>query len=307
MNAEELEREREQEEVKTYCRRLLLTADIKDVYPTPVDRIVEAAELVKSNDLTLLDIKPEVLPRRIWKRLKGSITDIISIVRAGLFPKEKTIFINPNAPTASIPFATLHECVHSILPWQNKTFNYLDDEYSLDPKTRSRFEREANLGGAYLLWQGEDFIKKAADMSVSAATPVSLANLFGGSIHSSMRYYVENHGAAVGLLVFYTDRKKNFFERYSYRFFGASRKFKDIFGPKSIFLSKDEMNVLLTREQDMDLYWEGEINLSIDNESYLFKFSGYETPYNIFIIIVQDKIARKYGKAIVVIKSLTTH
>ena len=306
MNAEEAERKREQDDVKSYCDRLLQTAEVRGVYPTPIDKIVEAAELVKSGDLTLLEIKEEVFPQRIWRLLKSSLSDLISDVRAGLFPKEKIIFINPNTPTASVPFVTLHECVHNILPWQRKTFIYLDDEKTLDPQARHRFEREANFGASYLLWQGEVYVKKSLDMPISAATPVSLANLFGGSIHSSMRYYVENHRAPVGLLVFQSNNINgspvDLLNRHRLRYFKASQSFKSRFAIQNFSFSKADISILLTRTREIDLYWKGEIMLNINNDFVLFEYSGYETPYNIFIILAQHKSVRRYGKPIVVIK-----
>lgn len=305
MNADEAERKREQDEIKHYCDRLLQTADVSDVYPTPIDRIVEAAELVKTGDLPLSLIKEEALPQRFWKLIKNSLSDLASIVRAGLFPKEKTIFINPKAPTASIPFVTLHECVHSILPWQQKTFVYLDDEKTLDPQTRYKFEREANFGAGYLLWQGENYIKKGLDMPLNVATPVYLANLFGGSIHSSMRYYVENHKAPVGLLVFQPNSNTSFdlLNRYRLRYFASSINFRERFVDRNFSFKEADINILLTRPSGFDLYWYGEILLDINNETVLFEYSGYETPYNIFILLAQSKITKRYGKPIVILNS----
>jgi hypothetical protein len=309
MNAEEAERKREQDEVKLYCDRLLRTAAVKEVYPTPVDKLVEAAELVKSGDLALLEIKEEVFPQRLFRKLKSSLSDLISLVKAGLFPKEKTIFINPGTHASSIPFVTLHECVHNILPWQKKTFIYLDDEKTLDPEARFRFEREANFGASYLLWQGEDYVKKSLDLPINVATPISLAKLFGGSIHSSMRYYVENHRAPIGLLVFQRTNDgvapANLFNRHQLRYFSASAKFKERFGLQGFTLGKTDINILLTRPRELDLYWNGEIILDINNDSVLFEYSGCETPYNIFIILVQTNSARRYGKPIVIIEYST--
>lgn len=248
MNAEEAERKRVQGEVKAYCNHLLETAGVRNVYPTPIDKIVEAAELVKSCDLSLLEFKGEVFPQSIWRRFKSSLSDLISLVKAGLFPKEKTIFINPNTPGASVPFATLHECVHSILPWQQKTLIYLDDKKSLDSQTRYQFEREANFGGSYLLWQGEDYIKKSLDMPITTATPVFLANLYGGSIHSSMRYYVENHQAALGLFIFKINSiASEIVDRYQLQYFVASQSFKNQFTSRSFSLGKADISDLLMR------------------------------------------------------------
>lgn len=301
MNVEEAERLRERDDVKSYCNRLLRTADVKDVYPTPVDRIVEAAELVKSGDLTLLEIKEEVFLQRMWKRLKVSLSDLVSVIRGGLFPTEKTIFINPNTPSASVPFVTLHECTHHILPWQQKTLIYLDNDKTLDSQTRYRFEREANFGGSFLLWQGEDYIQKSLDMPITTATPVFLANLFGGSIHSSMRYYVENHKAPLYLLVF---RSKGITAdlsgRYHLQYSIASEDFKNRFGCQPFSLSRTDRTVLFERSNNFDLDWSGEILLSVENVPVRFDFFGYETPYNVFIIMSLKNYTRRYGKPIVV-------
>lgn len=101
-NVRELERQRQIAEVKMYCERLLQTAAAKEVYPTPVDRLVEAAELVKSGDSALLELREDAFPQRLWRKLKGSLSDLLSVVKAGLFTREKTIFINPNTHAASM-------------------------------------------------------------------------------------------------------------------------------------------------------------------------------------------------------------
>lgn len=302
-DAKELERQRQIAEVKTYCERLLQTAAAKEVYPTPVDRLVEAAELVKSGDSALLELSEDAFPQRLWRKLKGSLSDLLSVVKAGLFTREKTIFINPNTHAASVPFATLHECVHNILPWQKDTFVFLDSEKTFDPKTRYRFEREANCGGSYLLWQGDDYVKRAHDMPITTATPVNLADLYGGSIHSSMRYYVENHREPLILLVVKDNGPSaNGTGRYTLQYPVTSQAFKSRFGNAPVSLRNDDDHVLFRRANALNLYWEGETYINLEGERHSFLFFGYETPYNIFVVLTPKKVARRYGKPVIVLE-----
>lgn len=296
----EVEHQRQRAEIKMYAERLLQTAGVKETYPTPIDRIVEAAELVKSGDLALLELNVDAMPKKLWKKLKGSFSELVSVVKAGLFTEEKTIFINPNAHSASVPFATLHECIHHILPWQRAFFAFLDDERTLEAKTRFKFEREANFGASHLLWQGGDYMKKALDMPITTATPRHLADLYGGSIHSSMRYYAENHREPMILAVVKDHGTSvNPLTRYELQYNITSQSFKDQFSDQPIQLRSCEDHVLFQRPEMMGIVWEGELSITVNGEAYPFSFFGYETPFNIFIILAPKKSLRRYGKPIV--------
>ncbi|MDQ2975182.1 MAG: hypothetical protein M3R69_07200 [Acidobacteriota bacterium] len=298
------EEQRQLLELKSHCERLLRTAEAKGIYPTPVDRLVEAAELVKSGDLALLEIPTDPLPQSLWRKVGRSLTELISKVKAGLFSKEKTIFINPNAHAASVPFATLHECTHHILPWQTKACVYLDDERTLDPHTRFRFEREANLGASYLLWQGDDYIKQALDLPITTATPVSLAQRYGGSVHSSMRYYVETHREVLILMVIKCDSSSaDGVRRYELQYAVTSKSFIGKFGKPRFKATLSDSHILLRRTGLLDLFWEGEVPLVLEGVQHPFAFFGYQTPYNIFILLTPKRVPRRYAKAKVVVKT----
>jgi len=266
-----------------------------------VDQIVEAAELIKRGDLALLEIPREPFPS-IWKKFKGSLVDLVSRVKAGLFPQERTIFINPKTHVASVPFATLHECCHYIFPWQRKTYAYLDDERTLDPQTRFVFERQANVGASYLLWQGEVYVKEALDMPITAATPVSLAQRYGGSVHSSMRYYVEHHRESLILMVVKRSRPAAVIpEPYKLQYTVTSPAFKSKFGTVRITANLSDNHVLLKRSSPLVTLWEGDISVRVSGTIHPFRFFGYETPYNIFIILAPKKVVRSYGTAKVIL------
>jgi hypothetical protein len=300
-NSIALEEQRQLLEMKSLCNRLLRTAGVDGVCPTPIDQIVEAAELLKSKDLALLEIPREPFPS-IWKKFKGSLVDLVSRVKAGLFPQERTIFINPKTHVASVPFATLHECCHYIFPWQRKTYAYLDDERTLDPQTRFIFERQANVGASYLLWQGEAYVKDALDMPITAATPVSLAQRYGGSVHSSMRYYVEHHRESLLLMVVKRHRDAAaLLDRYKLQYMISSPAFTTKFGHGRLTVTLSDDHVLLKRSNPIVTFWEGEIGVRVGGSAQPFLFFGYETPYNIFIILAPKKVVRSYGTAKVIL------
>lgn len=297
------EEQRQLLELKGYCERLLLTAEAKGIYPTPVDRLVEAAKLAKSDDLALLEIPTDPLPKSLWRKLGRSLTELISKVKAGLFSKERTIFINPNTHAASVPFATLHECTHHILPWQTKACVYLDDERTLHPDTRFTFERQANLGASYLLWQGDDYIKQALDMPITTATPVNLAQQYGGSVHSSMRYYVENHREVLILMVIKRGASlADGARRYELQYSVTSQSFIGKFGKRKFTVSLSDNHILLRRTGLLDLFWEGEVALNFEGVQQPFAFFGYQTPYNIFILLTPKGIPRRYARARVIVR-----
>jgi hypothetical protein len=299
-NSIAFEEQRQLLEMKNLCERLLRTAGVDGVCPTPIDQIVEAAELIKSEDLALLEIPREPFPS-IWKKFKGSLVDLVSRVKAGLFPQERTIFINPKTHVASVPFATLHECCHYIFPWQRKTYAYLDDERTLDPQTRFIFERQANVGASYLLWQGEAYMKEALDMPITAVTPVNLAQRYGGSVHSSMRYYVEHHRESLILMVVKRGSPKAVPEPYKLQYTITSPAFKSKFGTVRITANLSDNHVLLKRSSPLVTYWEGEIGVRVGGAIHPFRFFGYETPYNVFIILAPKNVVRSYGTAKVIL------
>jgi hypothetical protein len=225
-------------------------------------------------------------------------------VKGGLFTKEKVIFINPDAHVASIPFVKLHECIHRILPWQQHLFEFLDTDQTLNSETRFGFEREANIGGSHLLWQGDDYVKKAHDLPISTAAPVKLAEMFGGSIHSSMRYYVENHKEPILLLVVRNKgNQENTSHEYQLQYTIASKAFESAFG--QLRFSLDSNNQQLFEHSFLEPFWEGETRVKINQEEHIFRFFGYQTPYNIFVIMAPRKSVRRYGSSIVIVGSNT--
>ena len=177
--------------------KLLRAADADGRLPTPVEDIVAAAELEEAENSWLsesaLSGVPEYLAKKM-RRMRGRID-------AALDRKTREIHINAEIDhDGQRRFKTLHEVTHDILPWQ-QDLGYADNGLTLSWNTRMEFEREANQGGAELLFQRELFQTMAADHEIGFGAITALSDQFGASIHASFRRYVETHKRPMAGLV----------------------------------------------------------------------------------------------------------
>lgn len=177
--------------------QLLLKADAYGRWPTPVDDIVAAADLVEPQHSMLSNFVLEQAPahlRRAIRKLGGK-------VRALLDRKEREIHIDPAANTeARVAFLKLHEVSHDIFPWQ-KELGYADDDAHFSPAIKKVFERQANCGAAELLFQRDAFTDLARQYAIGMAAVLDLAQIVGSSAHATLRRFVECHDATVAGVV----------------------------------------------------------------------------------------------------------
>src|SRR5690349_9665604 len=105
-----------------------------DVFPTPVDKIVEYCELKLSKENGFHNIPHNYIAKNIdvFRRMLGKVL-------GALDREEKVIYIDPNLPFSKQNFIKLHEVAHDTLPWQ-KEIKYQDDEYTLGPEVKEQFD-----------------------------------------------------------------------------------------------------------------------------------------------------------------------
>jgi IrrE N-terminal-like domain len=176
-------------EITRATERLLATADVRGRLPTPVDDLVAAAGLIEPEE----SILSESMLRRAPKHIRDAVAPFRFKIRALLDRKAREIHVAPGIDhPAQRDFKRLHEVVHDILPSQRK-LAYADNHKTLSWMTNLRFEQAANQGAAELLFQRELFRQMAADYQIGLAAVVELAEMFGASIHSAFRRYVETH------------------------------------------------------------------------------------------------------------------
>jgi len=184
--------------VRRHAERLLAKAGARGVFPTPVDRILNAAGLrvaPESLDETLV----QRLRRQASELAKRALTKLLGLLHLG----DRLIFVDRALHEKKILFIKLHETGHGWLPHQRDTYALLEEcEQTLDPDVRDAFEREANVFAGEVLFQLDQFAQDAADCSFGVRTPLQLSKRYGSSVYAAMRRYARTHAEAVVLLVF---------------------------------------------------------------------------------------------------------
>lgn len=184
-------------DIARHTEDLLRRADAAGRLPTPVEDIIAAAGLEEPADSLLSDSALAGVP----EHLAAAMRKVRGKLHAVLDRRAREIHINPDvAIDGQRRFKQLHEVTHDILPWQGE-LAYADDAMTLSWRTHKRFEREANQGGAELLFQRELFTQMANDHKIGFPAVLELANQFGASYHASFRRYVETHRAPMAGLV----------------------------------------------------------------------------------------------------------
>lgn len=177
---------------------LLRKADVNDCLPTPVDDIVAAAGLVESPDYVLTESKISQAPRELRSLLRSAARKI----RGVLDRRERVIHVNPTLDVpAQRQFTRCHEVMHDVLPWQRELMVLGDTNRTLAADVGLLFEREANQGGAELLFQLDLLTRIARDYPTDISTPILLAQMFGASIHATIRHWVANSNRPICGLV----------------------------------------------------------------------------------------------------------
>ncbi len=168
---------------------VLRAAGVLGVVPTPLEAISKIVGLGDVVDIS--DLPPDLEAKKpaAWRRILGA-----------LMVRERTVFVDSTQSWPRRRFVEAHEYGHWLIPWQQATY-HLDDERRLSPATRERYEVEANLAAAHLIFQGTEFVKRALDAKVGIQTPLALSAEFAASCHAAIRYYVEHHPDAVALLI----------------------------------------------------------------------------------------------------------
>ena len=187
MSTGRLEDEFSRRTIARHCESALRQADALNVFPTPVDQILEVvggASLVDISDLPsgVSRAKPKLL-----KRLLGAV----------LF-RESTVFVDLNQTKGRVLWTKGHETTHLILPW-HEAGSQLDDHERLFGDSAAQLEVEANFGAAHLIFQGQRALAEALDYRHGLDVALVLANRTGASIHASIRYYVEHHPEPMAL------------------------------------------------------------------------------------------------------------
>ena len=176
----------EREAIRAQVLMLLRRADAIDVYPTPLDRVMEVARLVAAGEITL----DEAEKRQLRKRFGSLVDKVLHQLQGVIHLKAREVWVHPDLPTLRRRFVTAHEIGHDVLPWQRE-LAYIDDDKRLRDDVRFRFEREANQAAIELLAQGDALRGEADDSPLSLSALAKLSDKYQISLQAIARRVTE--------------------------------------------------------------------------------------------------------------------
>jgi hypothetical protein len=186
--------------IRAAADRALRDGGALNVFPTPVDTIMQAAKI----EMVPLAIDEGYLARLRRKAESAGKALLSALTKAwGVFdPASRIAFIDPETPEAKLPFLKLHEGGHALLPWQSIFGLFEDCRMTLDPFVKAQFEREANVFASEVLFQMDIFAGEAGDLEFGMKAPLQLAKRYGASVYATTRRYVMASDRDCAVLIF---------------------------------------------------------------------------------------------------------
>lgn len=184
----------ELQRVEKAATSLLHRADAWGVVPIPVEDLLSAAKL-RVAPYSIFD------PRSIaayavarGKQAAQTIKQAVGKILGILDAHEEVIHIDDSAHPNRQLFLKFHETGHFELPHQKKLFRFFEDsEQELDPSIADLFEREANNFARFVMFNGDAFQRRAADMPIAFASAKKLQRDFKVSLYAGLREYTRTH------------------------------------------------------------------------------------------------------------------
>lgn len=259
---------------------VLVKSKSLDVFPTPVDKIVEYCELNYSQE-SLHNIPNNYVAKNV-----DVLQRLLKKVLGAFDREEKIIYIDPSLPAVKKNFVKLHEVGHGVIPWQNDIY-YKDDEDTLTHDVKEIFEKEANYFASAGLFQLSRFEDEMIKLPLEIGSPMALAKKFGGSNHASIRRYAEISKKRCALLVLEDREKKSNRSSLNLRNSFQSNSFTKFFGKLS-WPDNLDLNFPFIQDykRNQKFHKDGIINLFTDNGFEDFTYHYFNNNYNVFILII---------------------
>ncbi len=185
-------------DIENISTEILKSSKALDVFPTPIDKILQYSELiVVDGGIDLKSLEKKHKSHFFSETFKSGWAKI----RGFLDRSENLIYVDLDQKVSRQGFVKLHETGHSVLPWQKQILQFLDDDETLDPETNEEFEAEANYFASITLFQNDRFVAEAKKFELGIPAAIKLSQHFGASSHATMRRYVETSKKRCALLV----------------------------------------------------------------------------------------------------------
>jgi Zn-dependent peptidase ImmA (M78 family) len=183
-------------DIEKIGRILLKESKAFGVFPTPVDKIIECAELKLAQNIDLSKVDEGFFSKKL-----DALQTALRKVRGLLDRRQKTIYLDLSQAVRRQRFVKLHEVGHEVCPWQNAYPTHPDDDRNLDPDIKELYEREASFFASFVLFQGERFDEEAKKLPLSLGSAMALAKKFESSNQAAIRRYVEYSKKRCAVLV----------------------------------------------------------------------------------------------------------
>ena len=267
-------------EIDDLIFEILKSSKSLDIFPTPVDQIVEYCELTLSNKNGFH------IPHNYIAKNVDAFRRMMSKILGALDREEKEIYIDPTLPSVRQNFIKLHEVAHNVIPWQREV-KYQDDEYTLDPDIKEQFEAEANYFASAMLFQLKRFEDEMNKLPLEIGSAIALAKKFGGSNHSAIRRYAEVCKKRCALIVLEDKERKGNRYTLDLRNSFQSSPFIKEFGEISFPLKLDtNFPFILDYSKKRRFHKEGTIHLTTKNGVEEFSYHYFNNSYNVFVLII---------------------
>lgn len=251
-----------------------------DVFPTPVDKIIEYSELYVDTHTGIHSIPNNYISKNI-DTLKRALRKVYGV----LDRREKKIYIEPDLKIYKKNFVKLHEVGHDVLPWQKKTYEFIDDEDTIKSSVTDDFEKEANFFASAALFQLNRFEDFVATLPLELKTTMFLAKKFGSSIHAAIRRYAEHSSKRCSLLIL--EKVETAAANLLLKNYFQSNKFTKDFGRLEF---PEVFNIEWPFVQDFvvgkKFHDTGLITIVTDDGDIDFDYHFFNNTYNVFVFTI---------------------
>ena len=188
------------DEIRRLVHGILVKADALDELPTPIGKLFETSRIKEcrnlpdpqSSYLSSLTSQARELFQSAMQKIRG-IADL----------RTRVVYIPRQDTDPRILFAQGHELGHQCMAWHNVNRAYQDDDSSLSPSVKLKFEQEANCFSAETIFQGSRFTKRARDYTAEFKSIFALSAKYGSSIQATAWRFIEEQDIPVAALHYY--------------------------------------------------------------------------------------------------------
>ncbi|MHA3788276.1 ImmA/IrrE family metallo-endopeptidase [Flavobacterium hauense] len=193
-------------EIEKISYNILKESKSLDIFPTPVDRILNYSNFAIDNQIDLTNIETsffESFKEKLLNPSKNALLSALSKIKGIFYREENIIYLDVNLDNniGKKNFVQLHEIGHGVLSWQNEVLLAMDNDETLNEEYEDQFEAEANYFASITLFQHERFLEECQKLNFGLGAVMELRSKFGSSVHSAFRNYVLQSKNRCALLV----------------------------------------------------------------------------------------------------------